>query len=212
MTKAKAGASGYVRDRDREGAVILATKAGVATGSQAAAAALACAGSEVDRAGLLIDLTGGRAPRPALIATTAARELEERLAVHLPEAGIASRGQLCQLTLPPERSGLDGIAAALPTVRGAVAVVNLPPSLLQQTLDESRIGATGALLRADLADDGALTALAAGALIGHGLRVAVLKQPLGWLAARRALFGALPDGGLPPRVVERLLGDAARRF
>ena len=47
--------------------------------ASAAAAALACAGSEADRAGLLVDLDCGRPPRPALIATAAARELEEIL-------------------------------------------------------------------------------------------------------------------------------------
>jgi hypothetical protein len=190
----------------RCGPVILVTAVDVATGTGAVAAALACAASDVDRAGLLIDLADGRAPRPALIATGAARGLEERLAVHLPEAGVASRGQLCQLTLPADPRGLDGIAAALPTVRDSVAVVHLPPHLLQQALDEPRIRATAALLRADLADDRSLTALAVRDLIARGLRVAVLKRPLGWLAARRALLGALPDGGLPPRMCERLLG------
>ena len=86
-------------------AVILVVRVGDATGSKAAAAALASAGSEPDRAGLLIDLGGGRLPRPSLIASTAARELEERLVVHLPEAGVASRGQVCQLALPPDRAG-----------------------------------------------------------------------------------------------------------
>ncbi len=190
------------------GPVVLVTSVGAATGSKAAAAALACAGSEADRAGLLIDLASGRAPRPALIATAAARELEERLAVHLPQAEVASRGQLCQLALAADPSGLDGIAAALPTVRDSVAVVHLPPHLLQPALEESRIEASAVLLRADLAEDRSLTALAAGDLIGRGLRIAVLKRPLGWIAARRALLGALsPDGGgLPARARERLLG------
>ena len=42
------------------GAVVLVTAVGAATGSRAAAAALACAASESDRAALLIDLDGGR--------------------------------------------------------------------------------------------------------------------------------------------------------
>jgi hypothetical protein len=195
-----------VLDREEPGTVILVAAVGAATGSRAAAAALACAGSEADRAGLLIDLVDGRAPRPALIATAAARELEERLAVHLPEAGVASRGRLCQLTLPADACGLDDVAAALPTVRGSVAVVHLPPHLLQPALAEPRIGASGALLRADLPADRSLTALVARDLIGKGLSVAVLKRPLGWLAARRALLGALLGGALPARLCERLLG------
>jgi hypothetical protein len=91
-----------------------------------------------------------------------------------------------------------------------VAVVHLPPHLLRQALDEPRIPATGVLLRVELGDDRSLTALVARDLIAHGLRVAVLKRPLGWVAERRALLGALPDGGLPPWVCERLLRDSPR--
>jgi hypothetical protein len=195
-------------DRPQHGPVVFAASVGAAPGSKAAAAALTCAGSEPDRAGLLIDLDDGRPPRPSLIATAAARQLEERLAVHLPEAGVASRGRLCQLTLAADQSGLDGVAAALPAVRESVAVVHLPPRLLQPALEDPHIRATAALLCAALATDRALTALAARDLIGQGLCVAVLKRPPGWLAARRALAGALPVGGgvLPARLVERLLG------
>lgn len=205
MTEPATGDDGSGRHR---GAVVLVSAVGAASGGKAAAGALACAGSEPDRAGLLIDLNGGRAPRPSLVATAAARKLEERLAVHMPEVGAASRGQLCQLKLSVDPSGLERVAAALPAVRDSVAVIHLPPRLLRAALDDPRIGATAALLRADLASDRALTALAAHDLISHGLRVAVLKRPLGWLPTRRALLGALPagGGGLPARMCERLLG------
>jgi hypothetical protein len=189
------------------GRVVLVTRVGAAAGSKAAAGALACAASESDRAALLIDLDAGRAPRPSLIATAGARELEERLAAHLPDAAIASRGRICQLTLPPDL-GVEPIAAALPLVRESAAVVHLPPPLLRPLLDDTRIRPTAALLRADLSEERALTALAARDLIERGLRVAVLKRPLGWLSARLALQGLAPSGnGLPtPRQVERLLG------
>jgi hypothetical protein len=181
---------------------VLAVAVGAATGSRAAAAALACAGSEPDRAALLIELDDGRRPRPSLLATGAARELEERLAVHLPEAGIASRGSICELRLPGDAGGLERVAAALPLVRESHAVIHLPAALLQSALDETRIRPTAALLRADLAEDRPLTALAARDLIDRGLRVAVLKRPPGWIAARRALLG-LPAGGdgLPVRLL-----------
>ena len=190
--------------------VVLVASVGEATGSRAAAAALACAGSDPDRAALLIDLAGGRAPRPSLVATAAARELEERLAVHLPEAGVASRGGICQLMLPPDPDGVGQIGAALPLSRASTAVVHLPPRLLQPALAETLARPTAALLRADLKADRALAALAARDLMDRGLRVAVLKRPLGWLAARRALLGALPAGGgpLPGCLVDRLLGQA----
>jgi hypothetical protein len=198
------------------GSTALVSWAGRAEGSKAAAAALACAGSDPDRAGLLVELTNGRAPRPALVATAAARELERRLAAHLPEAGVASRGQLCHLTLPADREGLDRAPAALALVRASAGIVHLPPPLLQTALEEGRIRPSAALLRADLDRDRPLAALTVSDLMERGLRVAVLKRPLAWVPSRRSLFGALPagtPGGLPPRVVERCLrqGAQARR-
>jgi hypothetical protein len=183
--------------------LVVVTRVGAAAGSRAAAAALACAGSDSDRAGLLIDLADGRAPRPSLLATAAARDLEERLAAHMPEAGVASRGSTCHLKLPGAVDGIERIPAALPLARGAIAAIHLPPALLQPALAEPRIGATGALLRADLREDRALTALAVRDLVARGLRVAVLKRPLDWLSARRALLGALPADAALPRSVLR---------
>jgi hypothetical protein len=183
------------------GPVVLVTAVGEAAGSQAAAAALACAGSDADRAGLLIDLGEGRPPRPSLLATAAARELEERLAAHMPEAGVASRGSICTLRPAGDGGGIERIPAALPLVRDSIAAIHLPPGLLQPALAEPGIRPTAALLRADLARDRALAALAVRDLIARGLRVAVLKRPLAWLTARRALFGAMQAGaGLPFRL------------
>lgn len=194
--------------------VVLVTRVGTAGGSNAAAAALACAASEPDRAALLIDLGDGRPPRPSLIATAGARKLEERIAAHLPDAGVASRGRICHLRLPADPVGIEQIAAALPLVRGSAGIVHLPPGLLWPVLDETRIPTTAALLRADLADDRALTALAVRDLIGRDLRAAVLKRPLGWLTVRAALLGALPEGGnaLPAQLRERLLETEDSKF
>lgn len=181
------------------GTVVLVTWAGEASGSRAAAAALACAGSDPDLPGLLVEL-GGRPPRPTLVASTGARELEERLAAHMPEAHAASRGQTCHLALPAGEDGLDRLPAALPLVRDSVTVVHLPPALLQPALAAPRVEPTGVLLRADLQGDRALAGLVVRDLLARDLRVAVLKQPLAWIPARRALFGVLPagaPGGLP---------------
>jgi hypothetical protein len=188
-------------------AAILVTAVGAASGSKAAAAALACASSEPDRPGLLIDV-GGRAPRPTLVASAGARELEERLAVHLPRLRAASRGQTCHLAIADDAEALENIRAALPLVRGSVAAIHLPPARLQEALADAGIRFTAAMLRSDLAGDRALTALAVRDLVGRGLRTKVLKHALGWVDARRALFGVLPrpaPGGLPAYVLNFLL-------
>jgi hypothetical protein len=194
------------------GPTVLVTAVGNAEGARAAAAALACAGAEPDKAVLLVELTDGRLPRPTLVASSAARELEERLTMHLPEARVASRGLFCRLALPAGSTGLERIAAATAIGRDGVCVVIVPPRFLQAASEQVGVDATGALLRADLEVDRALSALVARDLIGRGLRVGILKRPLGWVAARRALAGALPavaSGTLPARLVERLLGLAS---
>jgi hypothetical protein len=188
-------------------AAVLVARVGAAHGAREAAAALACAGSEADRAGLMVDLDAGRAPRPGLIATAAARELEERLAAHIPGVGVASRGRICRLALPDDEAGLELAGAALAIGRGSTAALHLPPRLVQAAL-ERPLCPTAGLLRADLADDRALTALAVGDLLERGLRVAVLKHPIGWVAARAALAGlSAPTGaaGIPTRIGRRLL-------
>ncbi|HEU5142345.1 MAG TPA: hypothetical protein VFU04_04225, partial [Solirubrobacterales bacterium] len=114
--------------------MVLVTRVGDAGGSRAAAAALACAGSEPDRAGLMVDLDAQRRPRPSLVATVAARQLEERLAAHLPDAAVASRGCTCHLALPPGSEPIESLPAALALVRDSTTVVHLPPSLLQPAL------------------------------------------------------------------------------
>jgi hypothetical protein len=199
------------RREDFGAAAVLVSRVGEADGERAIAAALACAGSDPDRAALLLELTDGRAPRPALVASAAARGLEERLAAHLPEAAVASRGALCHLSLPATREGLDGAPAALALVRDSLGVVLLPPSLLQVATESLALRAGTVVLRADLGRDRALTALAARDLIARGVDVAVAKCPLAWVPSRLALFGALPagaSGGLPARIL-RLVDPSA---
>jgi hypothetical protein len=186
---------------------VLVTAVGAAEGSRPAAAALACAGADVDRATLLVDVAG-KPPRPTLLASTAARALEERLAAHLPTARVAARGQVCHLAVAADPGGFEAAAAALTVARGELAVMQAPPSLVQAILD-AELGRrlSGAMLRAELAVDRALLALVVRDLRRRGLAVGVLKQRLGWVAERRALFGTLaPDsaGGLPPSLLRRL--------
>jgi hypothetical protein len=193
------------------GGALVVSRVGDAEGSRPIAAALACAASESDRAALLLELTDGAAPRPALVASASARSLEERLAAHLPEAGVASRGALCHLTLPAGPEGLERAPAALALVRDSLGVVHVPPGLLQGAVALPGLRAGAAVLRADLGRDRALTALAARDLIARGLAVAVAKRPLPWVPSRRALFGTLPAGaaGGPPARMLRLVGVGA---
>jgi len=191
-----------------DAATVLVTALGAAEGSRGAAAALACAGADLERAALLVEV-GGRAPRPTLLASAAARRLEERLAGHLPQARIAARGQVCCLAVADEPGGWEVAAAAVTVARGALAIVHLPPASLPSLLAASPApGPSGVLLRADVRADRALLALVGRDLMARGLALAVLKRRLSWVAERRALFGALaPDaaGGLPLRLVEKLL-------
>jgi hypothetical protein len=185
---------------------VLVTGVGSAEGARGAAAALACAGSDVDRATLLVDV-GGRAPRPTLIASAAARRLEERVRAHLPDARVAARGQVCHLAVAAEPEGLDLASAAATVARESGAVVHLPPELLHKVLAEPGWRPSGVLLRADLVADRALVALAVRDLIARDVPAAVLKHRLAWVAERRALFGVLPagaPGGLSERLVRRL--------
>jgi hypothetical protein len=190
-----------------KGRVILTTAVGQASGSRAAAAALACAGSEPDRPALLVDGVGAR-PRPALFASPGARRLEERLAAHRPDLPATSRGQICHVAFG-NGAREEALRSVLPLARNSLAVVLLPAGEVHEVADELGVELAGVLLRADLPRDKSLTALAAASLIGQGIKVRVLTQPLAWIPARRALFGVLPadaPGGLPPRLRERLLG------
>lgn len=190
-----------------KGRVILTTAVGKASGSMAAAAALACAGSEPDRPALLVDGVG-TGPRPALFASPGARRLEERLAAHRPDLPVASRGQICHLAFG-NGARQEALRSVLPLARDSLAVVLLPAGEVHEVADELGAELAGVLLRADLPRDRALTALATAGLIVRGIAVRVLARPLAWIPARRALLGVLPadaPGGLPPRLRERLLG------
>jgi hypothetical protein len=186
---------------------VLVTAVGAAEGSHGAAAALACAGADIDRATLLIDV-GGRPPRPALLASAAAQQLEERLAAHLPEARVAARGHVCHLAVAADEDGFEAALAAATVARDELRVLHVGPAHVQPLLDSAATRLTGVLLRADLPRDRALLALAVRGLLGQVPRVAVLKRRLPWVTERRALFGALPatvGGGLPDSIGRKLL-------
>lgn len=197
-----------VFERAPDSPLVLVTAVGDAEGSRGAAAALACAGADADRATLLIDV-GGRAPRPTLLASSAANRLEERLTVHLPRVRVAARGQVCHLAVAAEAESFEAVSTAATIARDSLVVLHQPPVLFQPLLQQG-LGArlSGAMLRADIAADRSLLVLVVRDLLERGLAVGVLKRRLGWVPERRALFGALaPDvaGGLPAPLLRRLL-------
>jgi hypothetical protein len=192
--------------------VVLVAAAGQAEGARGAAAALACAGAEPERAALLIDVAG-KSPRPTLLASAAARALEERLVAHLPAARVAARGQVCHLAIGADEDGFTLAAAAETVAREGLTVVHVRPQEVQSLLAQS-LGSrlTAALLRADLEHERSLAALAVAGLLDRDIAVAVLKRRLAWVAERRALFGTLAfgaAGGMPISLVERLLDQGA---
>jgi hypothetical protein len=196
----------------RDGTVVVVTSVGGAEGSRGAAAALSCAGSGVETAGLLVEV-GGRVPRPTLIASASAHRLEERLATRLPALRPAARGEVCHLAVAADDDGLAAAGTAVLVARGGLAVVHVAPGLMQPLLDAP--GAPrpdAALLRADLGQARPLVALAVDDLLRRGVRVGVLKRRLGWVAERRAGFGALgsDSGGLPEPLLRRLLDPRVR--
>src|SRR5689334_10084920 len=132
----EAGAMSFINPLDGA-AIVFVTAVGDAEGGRAVAAALACADADLDRPALLVEV-GGRPPRPTLLASAAAQELEKRLRAHLPEERVAARGQLCQLAVGGDPDGYEAAAAAIAVARGATAIVHLPPELLQPLLVDSR--------------------------------------------------------------------------
>jgi hypothetical protein len=191
--------------------VVLVAAVGDAEGSRGAAAALACAGADTEAVPLLIDLDG-RPPRPTLIATAAAQRLEERLAAHLPRARVAARGQFCQVSLAGDGDGLAAVSPAATVARGAAVVIHAESTRFRDLI-EGGAGPrpTAALLRADVRRDRALLALLVRDLTAAGIAVGVLKARIGWVAERRALFGALGSeqaAALVPRPIAPLLRPA----
>lgn len=193
--------------------VFIATGISGAFGLRAAAAALACAGADGARASLFVDV-GGRLPRSTLMATAAARSLEERLAATLPMHSPAARGQVCHLAVRPDAAELAAVVDAVSDASVEVAVLNLPADrweIAPTFLEGIRI--SGAMVRADLPAHRSQLVPLVRELIGTGLRVGVLKQRLGWQSERRAMFGLPPVngvGGLPDALLGRLLGDPVR--
>jgi hypothetical protein len=192
---------------------VLVAGVGRAEGALAAAAALAVAAAGPEQASLLIELGAGQARRPTLLSTAPACDLEDRAAAALPGAAVAARGRICH-ALAEEPEAAAELVAKRPV--SAPCVIAAQPPLLHGLLGDAAVAPGAVLLRADLESERAMTALTVRELIGRGLRVAVLRRPLSWLASRRALAGAPPGAEadrflrLAGRLVEARAGEAGQ--
>jgi hypothetical protein len=183
-----------------------------ATGSSAGipeAAALGVAVARRSGEGVLVVEVNDeeRRRRPTLLASDAARDLEQAVRGAPGGSRAVARGAVCWLK--PAAGGEDGadplaavaelLAHPLPCV---LAVVHLPPGLWAEALDRPDLGASGGLVRADLGAERELAALAVAELRARGMAARVAKSAQGPVAARRSLAG-LEAGGEATRRAER---------
>jgi hypothetical protein len=179
--------------------LVLATEAGRASGGLAEAAALAVAVAVRDRSAgvLMVEVDReGRRRRPTLLASDPARDLETALALCGRESAVA-RGNLCWLTLPAagEEDSLDEVAELTSEPLPCLLVVaHLPAADWARALERPRLQVSGGLVRADLASDRELGALAVAELRDRGIAARIAKRSPGVVATRRALAGLEPGG------------------
>jgi hypothetical protein len=183
--------------------VIAATELGAAGGGLAIAAGVGVVLAEERSGVLLAEVGADRGRTPTVLASRAARELEERLREREFDQ-VAARGRLCWLGLPAADDPLGRAAVALDAVPShAFALVHVPPSLWLAALDDPALRPRAALLRADLPAERATAALAAIELRERGLTVRIASRPLGLVASRRVLAG-LECGGAAAERIRRL--------
>jgi Transglycosylase SLT domain/D-alanyl-D-alanine carboxypeptidase/Putative Flp pilus-assembly TadE/G-like len=184
--------------------VVLATAIGGSGGggSLGAAVAVAAGGGAGAESALLVDLDPGqRARGPTVLASDAARVLEDRVrALGGPFQAAAARGHLCYL---PLQGGGDPLAPLAELIAheppAAAVIVHLPQDLWPRAIGDPRFRARSGVLRADLPADRALAALAVRELHDRGLRAKVVSDQLGMVASRRVLAGVEPGGAASRR-------------
>ena len=172
-------------------------------GSQAAAAALACAGSEPDRAALLSTSAGRRRGRPwsprRRRASWRSGSPPTCRRLRSPRAGRSATSR-SRRRAERLRGGLGG-AAARPRARSRSSTCRRPVAAVLRPRPASR--PTGALLRADLAADRRCWRWPSRDLLGRGLRGRGPQAPLGWVAAAPAPVRRLAPGARRPAASRR---------
>lgn len=171
--------------------MIAVTRIGGARGSDAVAAAAAAALGRED-GGLLVEVGTGRPRRPAALASAGARRLELLLAERVEGATPVARGAFCHLHAGAGPEGLELAAAAARECGDAPLVMHVAPEQFRAAIEDGRLSWRAALLRAEMPAARGVAALAVPDLLRRGILVKVVKRPLGWVAARRALAG-LPE-------------------
>jgi len=193
---------------------VIVTGVGEAPRSEAAAALLAVEAASAEGSALLLELDPPRPRRPAVLAATGARELEELLARLVPEASPAARGRLCCVALPGGEAGLAAAGVALREAGEDVpSVLWARGETFRDAVEDPGLAPAGVLLRADLQRDRALSALLVRDLLGRGLAVRVAKRTPDRFASWRALAGMSAGGDtfVPGRqLLGRLRGEAAQ--
>jgi hypothetical protein len=187
-------------------------------GGLAVAAALGVAVATDEGAGgfaapvLLVELGGGRARGPTMLAADGARSLERALRDEGLEA--AARGHLAWLRLAGDEA-TEALAGAIEHGAAARAVVvACSGAEARALLDAGAVQPDAIVLRADLPAQRALAALAVRDLGAEAGRVRVVGRGLGRVAARRAIAGIDPGGDASRRMrrlARRLLVGARPR-
>ncbi len=187
----------------------------------AVAVAIASAGDVAPIAGgdgavVLVEAGAPARRGPTMLASEGARELERSL----DGAGFraAARGRLAWVALEGDaspESWAERLARCAGACSGARALVAcLPVELWGALLARAEPAPVAALLRADLPEQRALTALAVRELHGRELRVRVAPRAPGRVSSRRALAGIDPGGEWRERsrrLAAGLLGRRRRR-
>ena len=205
MSVAARQAAGQARAMPGGAGSLLATDLGGARGGLAVAAAVGVAFASGEHPVLLVEIGAERGRGPTTLASASARGLERELREH-GFRRAAARGRLCWLVLPDVDESLGELARALEAAKPAVSIVHVPARLWRAALDEPSLPLRAGLLRADLAEDRPLAALAVIELRERRLPVRVASRPLGLVASRRALAGLEAGGGSARRVARLARG------
>jgi hypothetical protein len=144
------------------------------------------------------DEGGQRRRGPTLLASPAARELEDGLRQR--GLGASARGHVCHLRVEPGVEAVGDLPATAAAVGAELLVACVPPGDWLPALDAGALRPRGVLLLVELPRERSLAALATAELAARGCRAKVCGRAPSGLAARRALAGVRAGGRLSERM------------